>query len=154
MRSKPFVSANFDNNCSLLGGGDFDNFFQKMSKSPPYARPPSPSGLTLIGALVQRTRNKKWSNCRISRHLKLYLLKLWLCRHVFYLAHGFKNKVCLCVATQLRPNRVVPQPFSHRFYMQMCFGMAGCWNGSCSLPPNNSLLFMHGTKRRILFFQK
>ena len=27
----------FDN-YFLPGGGDFDNFFQKMSKSPPYAR--------------------------------------------------------------------------------------------------------------------
>ena len=39
----------FDNHF-LPGGGDFDNFFQKMSKSPPYALPP-PSGWTLIGAL-------------------------------------------------------------------------------------------------------
>ena len=50
MRSKPFVSANFDN-YSLSGVGDFDNFSKKMSKSPPYARNPPPSGLKLIGAL-------------------------------------------------------------------------------------------------------
>ena len=39
MRSKQFVSANFDN-YFLPGGGDFDNFFSKMSKSPPYVPPP------------------------------------------------------------------------------------------------------------------
>ena len=35
--SKPFVSDNFDNSFSPGGGGDFDNFFQGMSKFSPYA---------------------------------------------------------------------------------------------------------------------
>ena len=55
MRSKPFVSANFDN-YSLPGGGGFDNFFEKMSKSPPYARPPPlPLGLDIDSCISKTT---------------------------------------------------------------------------------------------------
>ena len=41
------TEGDFDtfDNYFLPGGGDFDNFFQKMSKSPPYSRPPPPLGL-------------------------------------------------------------------------------------------------------------
>ena len=51
MRSKPFVSANFDN-YSLPGDGDFDNFFLENVKIPTLCPTPPPSGLTLIGALL------------------------------------------------------------------------------------------------------
>ena len=52
MRSKPFVSANFDN-YSLPGDGDFDNLFLKCQNPHPSPDPPPPpSGLTLIGALL------------------------------------------------------------------------------------------------------
>ena len=61
------TEGDFDtfDNYFLPGGGDFDNFFQKMSKSPPYSRPPPPSGLTLIGALEKcdsaNCDEAKWS---------------------------------------------------------------------------------------------
>ena len=56
MRSKPFVSANFDN-YSLPGGGDFDNFLLENVKIPILCPTPPPSGLTLIGA-YQTIKNK------------------------------------------------------------------------------------------------
>ena len=43
-RSKPFVSANFDNSFSPWGG-DFDNFFRKCQNLHPMPDPPPPLGL-------------------------------------------------------------------------------------------------------------
>ena len=54
MRSKPYVSANFDN--YLPRGGDFDNSFEKMSKSLPYARLPFP--LSCVGQIIASTTER------------------------------------------------------------------------------------------------
>ena len=73
MTSKPFVSANFDN-YSLPGGGDFDNFFQKMSKAPPYARtPPHPPalGLNIDRCIGKRQPDKSFHQPRaIGQHFR------------------------------------------------------------------------------------
>ena len=72
MRSKPFVSANFDNYL-LPRGGDFDNFFGKCQNPHPMPEPPPPtSGLRerSAGSFPEQRLGSNRTNCTNQRNVQ------------------------------------------------------------------------------------
>ena len=65
------TEGDFDtfDNYFLPGGGDFDNFFQKMSKSPPYSRtPPPPLGLDTDRCIRKLWLSQLWWSKMVYAH--------------------------------------------------------------------------------------